>query len=96
MADEKGERSGFCCGPWWCEAKVPCADGDTNVLGFRGGFCLYDSQVVEWSLGDITELMAWMPYDTVLIIDEGADFRIAAIKACTVRSLAELSDLRRF
>ena len=96
MADEKGECSGFCCGPRWREAKVPCADSDTNVLRFRGGFCLYDSQVVEWSLCDLTELMAWMPYGTVLIIDEGADFRIAAIKACTVRSLAELSDLRRF
>ena len=83
MADEKGERPGFCSGPRWCEAKVCCAYGDTDVLRFRGGFCLYDSQVVEWSLGDLTELMAWMPYGTVLIIDEGADFRIAA-KACTV------------
>ena len=96
MADEKSECPGFCCCPWRCEAKVLCADGDTNVLGFGGGFCFYDSQVVEWSLGDLTEFVAWMPYDTVLIIDEGADFRIAAIKACTVRSLAELSDLRRF
>ena len=96
MADEKGECSGFCCGPRWREAKVLGADSDTNVFRFRGGFCLYDSQVVEWSLCDLTELMAWMPYGTVLIIDEGADLRIAAIKACTVRFLAELSDHRRF